>query len=316
MAWELLAGERPFDGASDLLTLDRVRSHDPGPLSAVVPEVSAALSDWVGRMLAKEPDARFSTAHEAARSLRTMLMAEQLMPGARDLSRWYEEVVATLPEGLQHRPVTRDKIRCKLAGAWPDAETVPGKAGGNKEAWNRSDLTDHGHTIRCGIDHSRPRISDLRRPELRNGPLQVPDPSPHDLIIRFRIEDAHAFEWGRLIEMPGRRPPQFLSKSPPGPDLEIPPFADPGRQQARAIDAQRVKYRRTGRQQMRQAGAGLAQTRLLAAQLRLLERALQNRRKAVEIALLLDHVIFEAQPQGGGDDILAALAGDQHDRRR
>lgn len=105
MAWELLAGERPFDGASDLLTLDRVRSHDPGPLSAVVPEVSAALSDWVGRMLAKDPEQRFATAHEAALGLRTMLMTEQLMPSGRELARWYEQVVATLPEGLKHRPM-------------------------------------------------------------------------------------------------------------------------------------------------------------------------------------------------------------------
>lgn len=105
MAWELLAGERPFDGASDLLTLDRVRSHDPGPLSAVVPEVPAALSDWVGVMLAKEPTERFATAHEAAHALRTMLMAEQLMPSGRELARWYEQVVATLPEGLKNRPM-------------------------------------------------------------------------------------------------------------------------------------------------------------------------------------------------------------------
>lgn len=105
MAWELLAGERPFDGASDLLTLDRVRSHDPGPLSALVPEVSPALSNWVGKMLAKDPDERFATAHEAALGLRSMLMAERLMPSGRELSRWYEQVVATLPEGLKHRPM-------------------------------------------------------------------------------------------------------------------------------------------------------------------------------------------------------------------
>lgn len=105
MAWELLAGERPFDGASDLLTLDRVRSHDPGPLSAVVPEVSPALSNWVAKMLAKDPDERFATAHEAALGLRSMLMAERLMPSGRELSRWYEQVVATLPEGLKNRPM-------------------------------------------------------------------------------------------------------------------------------------------------------------------------------------------------------------------
>ena len=125
MAWELLAGERPFDGASDLLTLDRVRSHDPGPLSAVVPEVSPALSSWVGKMLSKEPDARFATAHEAALALRSMLMAERLMPGARDLSRWYEQVVATLPDGLKNRPMQGLSLDELLALGLPGKPLAP-----------------------------------------------------------------------------------------------------------------------------------------------------------------------------------------------
>jgi serine/threonine protein kinase len=105
IAWELLAGSRPFDGASDLLTLDRVRTLDPGPLTALVPDVPVELSDWVAQMLAKTPDERFPSAHEAAQELRRQLMSLGLMPTGRELAAWFESVVATLPEGLKHRPV-------------------------------------------------------------------------------------------------------------------------------------------------------------------------------------------------------------------
>jgi hypothetical protein len=45
------------------------------------------------------------------------------------------------------------------------------------------------------------------------------------------------------------------------------------------------------------------------------QRVFQNRRQTGKIAALLDHVVFEAEPQGGGDHVLVALAGDQHDRQ-
>ncbi len=121
IAWELLAGSRPFDGASDLLTLDRVRTLDPGALMTIVPDVPVELSDWVGQMLAKAPDERFPSAHEAAQELRRQLMSLGLMPTGRELAAWFESVVATLPEGLKHRPVqglSLDEVL--LMGLGPD----------------------------------------------------------------------------------------------------------------------------------------------------------------------------------------------------
>lgn len=122
IAWELLTGERPFDGASDLLTLDRIRHHDPGPLSDVVPTVARGLSDWVTKILAKEPSARFGSAHEAAQALRTILLGDQLMPSGRELARWYDEVVATLPESLKNRPAQGLSLDELLALGLPGKE--------------------------------------------------------------------------------------------------------------------------------------------------------------------------------------------------
>jgi serine/threonine protein kinase len=56
VAWELLTGTRPFDGASDLLTLDRVRFHDPGSIERVA-DVPEDLARIIDRLLAKDPNA-------------------------------------------------------------------------------------------------------------------------------------------------------------------------------------------------------------------------------------------------------------------
>lgn len=105
IAWELLTGERPFDGASDLLTLDRIRYHDPGPLRAKAPDVPEDLAAVVERLLAKNPDDRFASADEAARALRAHIMKSGRLASARELAAWMESLVATLPQGLRDRSV-------------------------------------------------------------------------------------------------------------------------------------------------------------------------------------------------------------------
>jgi len=104
VAWELLAGARPFDGPSDLSTLDRVRFHDPGSLAAVAPHVPVDLSAWVGRLLQKDPAARFATADEALAALRAHALERGEMARARDLAAWMEGLFAVLPAGLRTAP--------------------------------------------------------------------------------------------------------------------------------------------------------------------------------------------------------------------
>ena len=68
VAWELLAGARPFDASSDLLTLDRVRFHDPGPLAAAAPDLPADVCAVVDKLLQKDPEARYDGAAAALRA--------------------------------------------------------------------------------------------------------------------------------------------------------------------------------------------------------------------------------------------------------
>ena len=65
--YECLAGHRPFDGDSPIVTALAHLRDDPPPLPDDVP---AALREAVSVALAKDPDARFATAADFARALR------------------------------------------------------------------------------------------------------------------------------------------------------------------------------------------------------------------------------------------------------
>ena len=113
IAWELLTGERPFDGPSDLLTLDRIRFYDPGPLCTKAPEVPEDLGPVIDRLLAKSPEDRFASADEAARALRAHIMKSGRLASARELAAWMESIVDTLPRGLRDRSMqglSRDEL--------------------------------------------------------------------------------------------------------------------------------------------------------------------------------------------------------------
>ncbi|MFT7578678.1 MAG: hypothetical protein ACI9MR_000336 [Myxococcota bacterium] len=103
MAWELLAGVRPFDAESDLRTLDNIRFQDPGSLQAVNPEVPDDLTAVVGRLIAKDPDGRYTSADEALRAFQSYLFRTQAQLTSRDLAAWVAEVHETLPVGLRAR---------------------------------------------------------------------------------------------------------------------------------------------------------------------------------------------------------------------
>lgn len=103
LAWELLTGKRPFDGASDLLTLDRIRFHDPGPLRDQAPEVPEDLAAVVDRCLAKDPEQRFASAHDAAQAVRVCIVKSGKLVTPRELASWMSDLLESLPRALRER---------------------------------------------------------------------------------------------------------------------------------------------------------------------------------------------------------------------
>jgi tetratricopeptide (TPR) repeat protein len=69
--YECLAGRRAFAGANSVEILANVLHVDPPPPSQVNPRVTAALDAVVAKALAKNPEARYQSAHEMLTDLRT-----------------------------------------------------------------------------------------------------------------------------------------------------------------------------------------------------------------------------------------------------
>jgi serine/threonine protein kinase len=103
MAWELFARARPFDGDTDLKTLDRIRHHEPGPFGAACPWAPPELGETIDRLLRKRPEDRFPSCDDARRALGRYLQQVQSFSGTRETAEWVERVLATVPEPLRQR---------------------------------------------------------------------------------------------------------------------------------------------------------------------------------------------------------------------
>ena len=74
--YEMLAGKRPFTGATPADTLAAILHHDPEPFAPGAPGIPAGLQTIVFRCLEKRPEDRYDTAHDLAIALRG-ISAEQ-----------------------------------------------------------------------------------------------------------------------------------------------------------------------------------------------------------------------------------------------
>lgn len=97
--WHLLAGAPPFSGPGFETVQEKLDAHAkaaPGSLRARRPEVPEALAALVGRMLAKSPADRPSSALEVARSLEPFSSPPAPRPRARGRGRMYLAVAAAV----------------------------------------------------------------------------------------------------------------------------------------------------------------------------------------------------------------------------
>lgn len=233
VAWELFTGARPFDAPSDLLTLDRVRFHDPGPLAAVAPDVPVELCALVDRLLQKEASARYDSAADALRALQGYLQGEGTVVLARDIAAWFERVQATLPPGLRDRPVANLSLDDALllglpadpsraTGTAPRVGTVaipgpPGAAGPVTGRAPRPTTTEE--------------VSVVQRSRRRGGPMA--------LLVGLNLVLIGIVAWYVLND--GEDPRATTVAGEPTPALGVatsaPPVAPPARDPSDAADA-------------------------------------------------------------------------------
>lgn len=85
VAYEMLSGKRPFDGDTDLATLEKIRHTDPEPLRQLRPDVPVAVAELVHHCLEKDPYQRFDTASAVGRRIQEILQATRTVVTAQDL---------------------------------------------------------------------------------------------------------------------------------------------------------------------------------------------------------------------------------------
>lgn len=91
-AWEMFVGSRPFDGSTDLQTLDKVRGHDQGRLLEACPTVPEAVGTVIDTLLNKSVEARYSSAGDARQALATYLATSGVPLGAPEVADWMAQV--------------------------------------------------------------------------------------------------------------------------------------------------------------------------------------------------------------------------------
>ena len=74
MLHELIAGERPFAGASEFATMQAVVQQTPAPLSQFRPDVPPGLQRILSRLLEKDPALRYQTGDEVAAELAALVI--------------------------------------------------------------------------------------------------------------------------------------------------------------------------------------------------------------------------------------------------
>jgi tetratricopeptide (TPR) repeat protein len=92
--YEMLCGQRAFEGDSAADVLSAILSKDPAPLSLATGEITPALDGIVRRCLEKRAEDRFSSAHDVAFALELTSGSVSQQPGPRERRVWVRPLVA------------------------------------------------------------------------------------------------------------------------------------------------------------------------------------------------------------------------------
>lgn len=109
--YELLTGHRPFDGDSDLETLDRVRAGVCDPVTTLCPELPEQIDAILARAMALRPEDRYPSIDRLQVELGQLGYALGESPTGPDLAAFLEEIFV---DGLE-----REELRAGGAGSGP-----------------------------------------------------------------------------------------------------------------------------------------------------------------------------------------------------
>lgn len=124
VGYEMLCGERPFEGEGDVAILEQVRRCEPRPLWEAAPWLDPVLARIVMKAMARDPDARFPSMDEFAHALTDHLFAARKVVSARTVAEFMATLQPTgeIPATGDDRPSLDDVARGLLPSAAQDRE--------------------------------------------------------------------------------------------------------------------------------------------------------------------------------------------------
>lgn len=95
--WELLTGQRLFDGDNEFVAMNRIVNHDAPAVRETNPEVPTAVADVVHRALSRNPSDRWPDAKSMARALEDAAHSIGLRPSTENLAAFMADVFGRRP---------------------------------------------------------------------------------------------------------------------------------------------------------------------------------------------------------------------------
>jgi len=177
--YEMLTGERPFRGGGSVEVLSAILRDEPPPPSSRRRSISSAWDPIVGRLLAKDPDARYASAEQLLADLRRLDEPKRGPAGHRTRLPW---LVPAALAGL---------LLVSLVIAWWPRGGTP--SGGTAAA------TDPFPDYRFRL------VADLP------GSQREPSLSPDGRMVAFVMEDAEGVAQIWVMDLAGAQPIQVTS---------------------------------------------------------------------------------------------------------
>ena len=196
--YELLTGERPFGGESELLAISAILNEPHQPMSSFRADLPAGLDEIIARALAKKAQDRFQSAAELERALELWLKEQQQLVTQRDLADFLTGLFSERPAAPtgggptllgEVDAVSSTRLETATEGAWAGAAQAaappqsfaktavalgPALGGASSAALNSPDMKAVSHAAHAVIT---PDPSSPARPLPGNGWLASP-PAP------------------------------------------------------------------------------------------------------------------------------------------
>ncbi len=175
--YELLTGMRPFEGKSDLETLDMVRRCEFDPPSTLNHEVDEELDTLVLKTLSKNAEDRFASVDEFQHALMQLLYAHDRRPSSKNLGAFLLEL---FPEGLEHSALRKARDSDpNMLGAMSLDDALEMQLDGIKPSVDPFHTTaiapqgSEGTTKKEGLDAKESSVSGLLDSEITPGPTSL-----------------------------------------------------------------------------------------------------------------------------------------------